>query len=339
MNTQEICKKLKVSQKALRVYESKGLIHVQREENNYHNYSVSDAVRIRAIMLMKNMGFSLSEMKKILDRNDVSEDNLYNIYLQLQVIENKLAELEKIKKNIFDVINTCFAEGAKDSNLYGVLEHCSNSGYKELINRWNFDEMAFNYIEKYMQHDREYCDIMRIVADLVKERDHGGRVLDVGVGTGNLWMNYNGTCDLTAFDNSYRMLLKTRENIPWAKVVIGDILEQRDLKLGQFDVVVSTYMLHHIPYENQMCAFTHLLGFCRQGGTLVFADRDFWDEQGKERLEKLLVDTGRTERLQDSRSEYYLYGKTFTEFLDRNHYQYECRRYGDETTILLVKNN
>jgi 2-polyprenyl-3-methyl-5-hydroxy-6-metoxy-1,4-benzoquinol methylase len=190
-----------------------------------------------------------------------------------------------------------------------------------------------------MRHDQEYCDVMRIIADIVKGIDQGGRVIDVGVGTGNLWLSYNGSCDLTAFDISYPMLLKTRDTIPWAKVVIGDILEQQDTSLGEFDIVVSTYMLHHIPYENQMHAFLNLLGYCSPGGTLVFADRDFWDEQGKTRLEKLLAETGRTERLENTRTEYYLYGKTFTEFLEKNHYEYEHRCYGDETTIMVIKNH
>jgi putative AdoMet-dependent methyltransferase len=339
LSTKEICRKFNISQKALRVYENKGLIHAQRDANNYHNYSVNDAVRIHAIMLMKNLGFSLNEIKKILDRNDVSVDNLYNIYLQLHVINNKIVELKKMKKNIFNIINTCFAVGEKNSDIYGILEHCSNNSYKELINRWNFDEIASNYIEKYMGHDQEYCDVMHIIADCVKKLNHGGRVIDIGVGTGNLWLSYDGKCDLTAFDNSYRMLLKAKETIPWAKVVIGDILERWDENLGVFDIVVSTYMLHHISYEKQMHVFLNLLEYCKPGGNLVFADRDFWDENGKDRLEKLLIETGKMERLENSRSEYYLYGKALTEFLTKNHYAYECRRYGDETTILIIKNH
>jgi hypothetical protein len=264
---------------------------------------------------------ALNEIKKILDRNDVGEDNLYNIYLQFHVINNKLAELQKIKKNIFDIINSCFAVGEKNSDIYGILEHCSNNSYKELINCWNFDEIAFNYIEKYMGNDQEYCDVMHIIADRVKRLNRGGR------------------CDLTALDNSYRMLLKTKDTVPWAKVVIGDILERRDASLGVFDIVVSTYTLHHIPYESQMQAFLNLLEYCKPGGSLVFVDRDFWDENGRERLEKLLVEAGKTKRLEDSRSEYYLYGKSFTVFLTKNHYAYECRRYGVETTILIIKNH
>jgi putative AdoMet-dependent methyltransferase len=56
MNTKTVCKQLNVSQKALRIYEDLGIIVPKRDENNYRNYGENDLLKLRQLILLKEMG-------------------------------------------------------------------------------------------------------------------------------------------------------------------------------------------------------------------------------------------------------------------------------------------
>ena len=66
MKTNEVCKKLGISKKALRVYEEAGLISARRNENNYREYAESDLVRIKNVQVLRELGFSLSDIQEIM---------------------------------------------------------------------------------------------------------------------------------------------------------------------------------------------------------------------------------------------------------------------------------
>ena len=69
MNTKRVCEKIGVTPRALRVYEEHEFIKPDRLENGYRDYSDEDVIKIREVMMLKDMGFSLSEIKSILEKN------------------------------------------------------------------------------------------------------------------------------------------------------------------------------------------------------------------------------------------------------------------------------
>ena len=52
-----------LTQRAIRLYENKGLIRVEREENGYRNYSSDDVELLKKIKLFRSVGVSISDIK------------------------------------------------------------------------------------------------------------------------------------------------------------------------------------------------------------------------------------------------------------------------------------
>lgn len=68
MNTSEVCKNLNISLKSLIVYENHGIVVSKREKNNYRNYSEDGIFKLRTVILLKELGFSLKDIKNLIDK-------------------------------------------------------------------------------------------------------------------------------------------------------------------------------------------------------------------------------------------------------------------------------
>ncbi|HVD98756.1 MAG TPA: MerR family transcriptional regulator [Cytophagaceae bacterium] len=103
----ELSKKTGVSRDTIRFYEKTGLIRSfkkgkSRRENNYREYSEDDLNRLQLILLLKEYGFTLNDIRNILhemqeDRNLAYEEFPKRIELRLTDIEAKIEELTRYK--------------------------------------------------------------------------------------------------------------------------------------------------------------------------------------------------------------------------------------------------
>lgn len=100
---QDVCTKLAVTQRALRFYDSMGLVRPKRFGKHRH-YSSADIDRIESILKLKAFRFSLSEISTILANPSDGPLGLSALqctqqiaYLkdQLTIVNNAIAELEK----------------------------------------------------------------------------------------------------------------------------------------------------------------------------------------------------------------------------------------------------
>ncbi|MSR86196.1 class I SAM-dependent methyltransferase [Candidatus Woesearchaeota archaeon] len=73
----------------------------------------------------------------------------------------------------------------------------------------------------------------------------GGKVLEVGVGTGKNIPYYNKV-DYTGIDFSKNMLAKAKKKFPKAKLLYGDA-QELEFKDNSFDYVITTFVLCSIP--------------------------------------------------------------------------------------------
>jgi hypothetical protein len=76
--------------------------------------------------------------------------------------------------------------------------------------------------------------------------------------------------------------------------------------MGKFDLVVSTFTLHHISYDQQEKAIENMIGLCCDSGRIMIVDRSFHCQAEKEKRERELADAGNLEFLEIIRSEFYL---------------------------------
>lgn len=68
----EIQNKTGLTRKALEYYEEKGLVHPQKLENGYREYSAKDQAILHKISLFRKLGLSLSEIEQCLSRGEHS---------------------------------------------------------------------------------------------------------------------------------------------------------------------------------------------------------------------------------------------------------------------------
>ncbi|MCX7890177.1 MAG: methyltransferase domain-containing protein [Rhodobacteraceae bacterium] len=100
----------------------------------------------------------------------------------------------------------------------------------------------------------------------------GGRVLEVGVGTGLALAHYRRDCAVTGIDASAEMLARAR-----ARVLRDDLAQVRDLRLmdarqldfadDSFDSVAAMHVISVVPEPERVMA--EMARVCRPGGEVV----------------------------------------------------------------------
>jgi DNA-binding transcriptional MerR regulator len=107
----ELSKKTGVSIHTIRFYENKGLIQGVTNEcvktNNYKNYDDSHVERISVIKEAQEVGFTLSEIKTLLDKwysgTFPKEEQLKFFNIKINEVDIKIRQLKQIKKRLEDV--------------------------------------------------------------------------------------------------------------------------------------------------------------------------------------------------------------------------------------------
>ncbi len=333
MQTKEVCRQLAVTPKMLRVYEQQNLISPKRKENNYREYSLDDIMKIKAIVTLKEIGFPLSQIKKILYLNKKEQDSSYSFYIQLKAVETRIAELQKVRNVLKDSINEVLAKQTDILDI--VFNHTriieeSSSLRKDLIDRWDFDQMAVGYYDKYLSQDQGYKNGIGQMAKAVVDTGIKSTIIDIGCGTCTLWEGFSDDYQLTALDNSYAMLAVAREKLKWPRFILGNILDADILNIGAYDLVISTFMLHHISYEYQPRAINHLVKLMKGTGKILIADRVFEDEKDKEKYKEILYQEKNFNRIKNIDNEYHLYVSKVKPYIESIGYKVKYRQLGPE---------
>jgi DNA-binding transcriptional MerR regulator len=99
----EMAKAFGVTLRALRFYEDKGLLSPKREGAT-RLYSRRDWVRLKLILLGRKVGFSLRDVKQMLDLYDPRGSNVRQLKLALDKSEKQLVRLRKQRELIDDAV-------------------------------------------------------------------------------------------------------------------------------------------------------------------------------------------------------------------------------------------
>ncbi|HET9602121.1 MAG TPA: class I SAM-dependent methyltransferase [Acidimicrobiales bacterium] len=100
----------------------------------------------------------------------------------------------------------------------------------------------------------------------------GDAVIDLGIGTGNLSARLPACRRLVGVDVSARMLeLAARKLGPRAELVQSDVLEALAGD-DRFDVVISTYAVHHLTVEEKGALVSAVASRLEPGGRFVVGD-------------------------------------------------------------------
>ena len=101
-----------LSRDTIRYYEKYGLLEVEiRRENNYKEYSPENVRILNAVNRLKKHGYTLSEIKEYISlfRNQTvsCKATAPLIEHKLEVLDEKIAELEQIKIELKNALEKC----------------------------------------------------------------------------------------------------------------------------------------------------------------------------------------------------------------------------------------
>jgi len=95
----DLAAELAVSPRAIRFYEDRGLLKPQRIGGN-RVYTHGDRARLKLILRGKRLGFSLADIKEMLDLYNVDPDHLEQLRVTLEKGRARIAELERQRAEI-----------------------------------------------------------------------------------------------------------------------------------------------------------------------------------------------------------------------------------------------
>ena len=103
MTIREMCDMFDVTPRTLRFYESKELLFPERQGSR-RLFTKSDRGRLKLILRGKRFGFSLEEIRQLLDLYDPLNDNLAQMQRAFELGKERLSDLEARRKELDAVI-------------------------------------------------------------------------------------------------------------------------------------------------------------------------------------------------------------------------------------------
>jgi Cu(I)-responsive transcriptional regulator len=103
----------------VRYYERQGLLPAPaRQASGYRAYDESDVARLRFVRRAKALGFTLVQIRDLLALSGRREDDMGGLKAaateKLADVENKLAELTRIREGLEALVASCPGHGALD---------------------------------------------------------------------------------------------------------------------------------------------------------------------------------------------------------------------------------
>jgi DNA-binding transcriptional MerR regulator len=95
----QLCQEFRVTPRALRFYEDKGLLSPARDGMN-RVYSHRDRVRLQLILRGKRVGFSLNEIREILDLYDQKDGGAAQMARSLKKFRERISALKNQREDI-----------------------------------------------------------------------------------------------------------------------------------------------------------------------------------------------------------------------------------------------
>ncbi|MDV3428858.1 MAG: methyltransferase domain-containing protein [Bacillota bacterium] len=348
MNTKNVCKVINTSPKALRIYEDLGIIAPARDENNYRNYKDDDILKLKQVIVLKEMGIPLKNIKDILEK-EIRDDNkvIRALNVQLKAVNNRINELQNIKLTLEQNINEALM--LKEETDYKeyfsrIDETLKENQEKRLswLDKWEFDSWADKYdnsVVKDITGDlklfEKYDFVLETLAEKIEEKK-AVNVLDIGCGTANLNKKLKSRIHYTGMDQSIEMLLQAKIKYPDIKLRLGNFLD-KPFALNEFDVLVSSYAFHHLKKEEKEIAVSLMLEYLKPGGTIIIADLMFLNQTERLKQKNYYISIGRKDLWDIIQDEYYTDIEELKKYAEAIGCQVNCSHIINFTWILEIK--
>jgi len=176
MRIGEVAKKAGININALRHYDKEGLlIPSATSESGYRLYSDKDMVKLVQILMMKQLGFSLSEIKKRLSKLDTAKDVMdmlteqsAQVRKKIEILTESLNEMEMLNVEIAQIEEVNFKKYADillnlqmKNERYWLVKHLDDDVLDTLMTRDNLqnDENMAKLIENANSYIKEAANL------------------------------------------------------------------------------------------------------------------------------------------------------------------------------------
>jgi len=188
MTSGEIAKAAGVSQKAVRLYDEKGLLKpTDYSEGNYRLYDEAALQVLEKIVALKQIGFSLEEIRDNLiagDAVDIEEA----LRIQLKNMEEKRYQIQKVIDAINRTLERKTVSGSGEGSLGNKEKKLDWDDVALIVQSVSLDQKADERHWNALKHTEGEEDwYVKIFKSLnIKENE---KVLDLGCGFAKLWRN------------------------------------------------------------------------------------------------------------------------------------------------------
>lgn len=130
----EVARRANVNKETVRYYEKRGLIpKPDRRRSGYRIFTQRHIDQIRFIKRAQELGFTLKEIKELLelrmDEGTTCSEIRSEAQRKYQNVVEKINDLKRIKSTLTDLIDSCSGSGPKgDCPILEALEGESNTG-------------------------------------------------------------------------------------------------------------------------------------------------------------------------------------------------------------------
>ena len=116
MKIGELARRVGVPIDTVRYYERNNLLPAPaRRASGYRDYDDSDIAHLRFVLRRKALGFTLAEIRELLELSDLHEGDTANLKAaaesKLEQIEARIAELVRIRDALRSMVNACPGSG------------------------------------------------------------------------------------------------------------------------------------------------------------------------------------------------------------------------------------
>jgi|SRR5690606_201101 MerR family copper efflux transcriptional regulator len=130
MNVSAAARRSGLPAKTIRYYEDVGLLKPDRSANGYRDYSGEDVHRLAFLKRARGLGFSIEECRQLMalyrDRSRASHDVREIAVAHVAAIEEKMRELESMRRTLNRLITACHGDDRPDcpilDDMAGALQ-------------------------------------------------------------------------------------------------------------------------------------------------------------------------------------------------------------------------